>query len=108
MPAVDTTGAGDAFHAGYAWALAAAAGFRGVPALRCGGGGPEVPCLRRRAGLPDASEVMALLDRGARREEAPPLTTVPQRLTLRFGAGSIRSRSNRGGRDDRRRRTQTG
>lgn len=71
VPVVDTTGAGDVFHAGYAFARAAGEGFRAclefgsaAAALKCGHWGG-------RGGLPDLAEVRALLRDGARRAETP-------------------------------------
>ena len=65
VPVVDTTGAGDAFHAGYAFARATGRGFResltygsAVAALKCRDWGG-------RRGLPEHSEVAALLQTGA-------------------------------------------
>ena len=72
VPVVDTTGAGDAFHAGYAWSLAGGGDFAAslrygaaVAALQCGAYGG-------RAGLPVAAEVRELLARGTTRGDAPP------------------------------------
>lgn len=68
----DTTGAGDAFHAGYAWARA-----RGEPwreALEIGAAVAALKCREHggRRGLPDADEVAALRRAGVRRPERPP------------------------------------
>lgn len=71
VPVRDTTGAGDAFHAGYAHALAAGEEFRdclrwgaAVAALGCRGwGGRET--------LPDAPAAADLLRRGRSRSEKP-------------------------------------
>ncbi len=73
VEAVDTTGAGDAFHAGYAWTLADGGDF-----AACLRGGAAVAALQCRAyggrqGLPGVAEVEALLARGAVRDDAPPL-----------------------------------
>jgi len=61
---VDTTGAGDAFHAGAAWGLLRGESWEeslrtasAVAALKCG-------VLGARAGLPDAAALEALLARG--------------------------------------------
>lgn len=72
--AVDTTGAGDAFHAGYAWSLAAGGDF--IANLRSGAAVAALQCRAYggRGGLPDAAEVAELLARGACRVETPPLT----------------------------------
>jgi len=74
MDALDTTGAGDAFHAGYAWSLAAGGDF--VANLRSGAAVAALQCRAYggRDGLPDAVEVAELLARGVCRDEAPPLT----------------------------------
>jgi sulfofructose kinase len=73
VPVLDTTGAGDAFHAGYALARARGLGLRAclehgsaVAALKCRDWGG-------RRGLPTADEVAALLATGRRRAERPPL-----------------------------------
>ena len=67
VPVTDTTGAGDAFHAGYAFARA-----RGEGLGRCLEWGSAVAGLKcrdwgGRRGLPDLSEVLNLLDEGVRR-----------------------------------------
>lgn len=61
VAAVDTTGAGDAFHAGYAHALGAGAGF--PAALRTGCAVAALACTAPggRAGLPDRRALTALL-----------------------------------------------
>lgn len=68
VPVVDTTGAGDAFHAGYARALLAGADFsacldhgQAVAALKCRDWGG-------RRGLPTLQEAEALLAAGPRRD----------------------------------------
>ncbi len=68
----DTTGAGDAFHAGYAFARAAGQGWRdcldhgsAVAALACRDWGG-------RRGLPTAAETEALLREDRRRPDPPP------------------------------------
>lgn len=67
----DTTGAGDVFHAGYAWARAAGQGWldsltfgSAVAALKCRDWGG-------RRGLPVLAEVERLLRDGGRRTECP-------------------------------------
>ncbi len=72
VPVRDTTGAGDAFHAGYALARAEGRPFAeslawgsAVAALKCRDWGG-------RRGLPTRSEVEALLRDGCRRAERPP------------------------------------
>jgi sugar/nucleoside kinase (ribokinase family) len=72
VPVQDTTGAGDAFHAGYAVARAENRGWRealvfasAVAALKCRSWGG-------RRGLPDREEVEQLLREGRPRSERPP------------------------------------
>lgn len=70
---VDTTGAGDAFHAGYAFARAL-----GMPFLACLEFGGAVAALKCRAyggrhALPSLAEVQRLLRAGERRTETPPV-----------------------------------
>jgi sulfofructose kinase len=67
VPVTDTTGAGDAFHAGYAFALSTGRDFlaslefgSAVAALKCRAWGG-------RRGLPSLGEVIDLLQTGARR-----------------------------------------
>jgi sulfofructose kinase len=75
VDAVDTTGAGDAFHAGYAWALAAGLGFGDC--LRSGAAVAALKCRAYggRAGLPDRQEIEAFL---AERPDAPPPSAHPR------------------------------
>jgi sulfofructose kinase len=72
VPVKDTTGAGDAFHAGYAFARA-----RGDPWTDCLVFGSAVAALKcrdwgGRRGLPTLAEVERLLRSGRRRCETPP------------------------------------
>jgi len=62
VAAVDTTGAGDAFHAGYAFALGRGAGF--AEALRWGAAVAALKCRDwgGRRGLPDLRETEAFLE----------------------------------------------
>jgi sugar/nucleoside kinase (ribokinase family) len=64
VAAVDTTGAGDAFHAGYAHALGAGAEL--PEALRSGCAVAALACtaLGGRAGLPDRAALGRLLASG--------------------------------------------
>lgn len=71
VPVVDTTGAGDAFHAGYAFARGRGEPWRealefgaAVAALKCGDWGG-------RRGLPDAAAADQLRRHGARRPQQP-------------------------------------
>ena len=66
VPVKDTTGAGDAFHAGYAFALAGGLEFRtcldwgsAVAGLKCRDWGG-------RRGLPYLQEVLRLIEKGPR------------------------------------------
>jgi sulfofructose kinase len=65
---VDTTGAGDAFHAGYAFGRACGSDF--LASLEYGSAVAALKCGRRggRSGLPTEVEVAQLLNSGARRE----------------------------------------
>lgn len=72
VPVVDTTGAGDAFHAGYAWGVLRGSGF--VDSLRCGAAVAALKCRSwgGRSGLPDEAEAAALLAGGSLRGDPPP------------------------------------
>ncbi len=77
VPVTDTTGAGDAFHAGYAFALA-----RNFPFGRCLEWGCAVAGLKcrdwgGRRGLPDHAEVLALMASGSRRSIKEMLDHLP-------------------------------
>jgi sugar/nucleoside kinase (ribokinase family) len=71
VPVVDTTGAGDAFHAGYAWARGQGSGF--LECLEVGSAVAALKCREwgGRRGLPDAATV-ASFRREARRLPLPP------------------------------------
>jgi sugar/nucleoside kinase (ribokinase family) len=71
VPVRDTTGAGDAYHAGYAFALARGDGF--VAALEFGAAVAALKCRRwgGRAGLPTLAEAEDLRAGGPRRPERP-------------------------------------
>ena len=73
VPVVDTTGAGDVFHAGYAFVRASGAGF--ADCLEFGSATAALKCRDwgGRSGLPDLEEVETLLAVGRRRRESPPL-----------------------------------
>lgn len=75
VPVVDTTGAGDAFHAGYAFGRACGRKF--LDSLEYGSAVAALKCGRRggRSGLPTEVEVAQLLKSGARREI--PLDFIP-------------------------------
>jgi sulfofructose kinase len=73
VPVRDTTGAGDVFHAGYAWALVSGSGFD-----RCLEYGAAAAALSLRdwggrRGLPTAAEVAGLIATGHRRSLGHPL-----------------------------------
>ncbi len=65
---VDTTGAGDAFHAGYAFARASGQKF--LPSLRYGSAVAALKCRERggRQGLPTVPQVVELLQSGVLHE----------------------------------------
>jgi ribokinase len=71
VEAVDTTGAGDAFHAGYAYARGRGDGF--VAALRFGAAVAALKCRDwgGRRGLPTLAETEALLASGRTRPPGP-------------------------------------
>jgi sulfofructose kinase len=74
VPVLDTTGAGDVFHAGYAFARA-----KGHPWLACLEFGAATAALKcrdwgGRRGLPTLVEVEELLRTGARRSDSPGLS----------------------------------
>lgn len=73
VPTVDTTGAGDAFHAGYAWGLLKGQDFR--ESLRYGAAVAALKCRSwgGRSGLPVAAEVDAMLAQGNPRSNVPPV-----------------------------------
>ncbi len=72
VPVVDTTGAGDAFHAGYAFGTAAGLDFE--ECLRRGAAVAALKCRRYggRDGLPTLSELDELLRGGGSRPQSPP------------------------------------
>jgi len=71
VPVVDTTGAGDAFHGGYA--VARAEGWEPEEALRFAAAVAGLKCgaYGGRAGLPDRQTALQLLARGRIRPERP-------------------------------------
>ncbi len=72
VPVRDTTGAGDAFHAGYAFARAS--GRSWVESLAFGSATAALKCRDwgGRRGLPTLAEVEQLLSRGEHRADRPP------------------------------------
>ncbi len=70
VPVQDTTGAGDAFHAGYAFALAGGLGFASCLEWGCAVAGLKCRDWGGRRGLPNHSEVVRLLAAGSRVPEA--------------------------------------
>ncbi|MCP4571982.1 MAG: hypothetical protein GY838_06470 [bacterium] len=79
VEAVDTTGAGDVFHAGYAYALVTGRGF--ADALRYGAATAAIKCRSwgGRGGLPTAAAVEELLATGPVRAPGGPLAGIPLR-----------------------------
>jgi sulfofructose kinase len=77
LPVVDTTGAGDVFHAGYAYALATGLGL--VDSLRFGAAAAGLKCRDwgGRRGLPDLAEVQSVLAQGKPRPLDPRLAAYP-------------------------------
>ncbi len=71
VPVVDTTGAGDAFHAGYAFARSLGRDFDGCLAWGAAVAALGCRALGGRAGLPDRAEAEALLRHGRFRAERP-------------------------------------
>lgn len=71
LPVVDTTGAGDAFHAGYAFGLALRWDFLGC--LRLGAAVAGLKCRRwgGRPGLPEMPEALAVLEQAPLRPLDP-------------------------------------
>lgn len=67
VPVIDTTGAGDAFHAGYAWGLLRGEDFAG--ALRTGAAVAGLACggMGGRSALPSPEAVLDLLTHGQAR-----------------------------------------
>jgi len=77
VPVRDTTGAGDAFHAGYAMALLNGRGF--AECLEYGAATAALKCRDwgGRRGLPEAGEVAELILSGVRLPLGPPLDGLP-------------------------------
>jgi sugar/nucleoside kinase (ribokinase family) len=69
VPIVDTTGAGDAFHAGIAHGLLAGLDFAATLRFACALAALKCRALGGRAGLPSLAEVEALLAEGTLRPE---------------------------------------
>jgi sulfofructose kinase len=80
ITAVDTLGAGDAFHGGFVMALAE--GRNEVDAMRFGAAVAGIKCTRigGSAGAPTRAEVEAFLARNARTLAARPGVAAPQRV----------------------------
>ncbi len=72
VPVVDTTGAGDVFHAGYAWGLLLGEDL--LSRLRRGAAAAALSCRDwgGRRGLPSVAEVDRLLSSGPVRDDVPP------------------------------------
>lgn len=66
VPVKDTTGAGDAFHAGYAFALTNDLEFRACLDWGCAVAGLKCRDWGGRRGLPNLAEVLGLLESGQR------------------------------------------
>jgi sulfofructose kinase len=77
LPVLDTTGAGDVFHAGYAFALARGLPFR--ECLRFGSAAAVLKCRGwgGRSGLPSLREVEAVLGSAPLKPLGPPLDRFP-------------------------------
>jgi ribokinase len=61
VPAVDTTGAGDAFNGALAWGLAAGVPIEKALAAACAAGALATRAIGARSALPSAAEVEALM-----------------------------------------------
>lgn len=71
VPVLDTTGAGDAFHGGYAFARLQGRPWLDALTFAAAVAGLSCRALGGRAGLPDLAEAEALCRHGARRPDAP-------------------------------------
>ncbi len=71
VPVRDTTGAGDVFHAGYAYALLQGRDFLGSLAFASAAAALKCRDWGGRRGLPTLAEIEALLRDGARRADRP-------------------------------------
>lgn len=67
VPVRDTTGAGDAFHAGYAWALVCGEDFMGCLQFGAATAALSLRAWGGRLGLPSTDEVARLIASGSRR-----------------------------------------